>query len=263
LQGFIKQQQGENKMTQTKAAHTNQGAANAAGPYTIYSAGGLFTQDELAANILIKEAVWRLSNGKFQIFLPQSRELQELDRSDIEAYIRNTDLLEVVKADIVLARFDGLELESGTVVEYAMAKSLGKPTLILRCDFRRVSFGNFCEPYNLMTKNWPRTVELHLNSFELWAGLFSEERQGMGDSETLQNMMDAELGTLKKSTDELAKQVIAGLEAVIKMKSPYPPEYQEVVYQAARYSPGSGFDELLTTSELDEIIQRLRKNGTL
>jgi hypothetical protein len=76
-------------------------------------------------------------------------------------------------------------------------------------------------------------------------------------------MMKAELGTMQKSIDEVARQVIAGLEAVIEMKSPYPPEYQELVYQASRYSPGSGFDELLTTSELDEIMQRLRKNGTL
>jgi hypothetical protein len=57
--------------------------------------------------------------------------------------------------------------------------------------------------------------------------------------------------------------VITALEAVIQLKSPYPPEYQEVVYQASRFSPGSGFDELLTTSELTEIIERLRKNGTL
>ena len=212
---------------------------------------------------MIKEAVWRLSNGKFQLFLPQSRELQELDRPDLEAYIRNTDLLEVVKADIILVRFDGLELDSGTVVEFAMAKSLGKPTVILRSDFRRVSFLPLCEPYNLMVKNWPRTLEVHLNSFEIWADLFTEERQGLGDSEPLQGLMKAELGTLQKSVDEVAKQVIAGLEAVIEMKSPYPPEYQEIVYRASRFSPGSGFDQLLTERELDEIIQKLRRNGSL
>ncbi len=61
--------------------------ATSGGPYRVYSAGGLFTQDELATNILIKEAVWRLSNGKFQLFLPQSRELRELDRPDVEAYL--------------------------------------------------------------------------------------------------------------------------------------------------------------------------------
>jgi hypothetical protein len=53
------------------------------------------------------------------------------------------------------------------------------------------------------------------------------------------------------------------MEAVIKMRSPYPPEHQDAVYQASRFSPGNGFDELLTTSELAEIMQRLRKNGTL
>jgi len=250
-------------MNESRAVDTTPGATNSVGPYTVYSAGGLFTQDELATNILIKEAVWRLSNGKFQLFLPQSRELRELDRPDVEAYLRNVDLLEVVKADIILARFDGLELDSGTVVEFAMAKSLGKPTVILRCDFRRLSGTGWSEPYNLMVKNWPRTVEVHLHSYVIWASLFAEERQAPGDSDTFQATMKAELGTAQKSVDEIAKQVIAGMESVVKMKSPYPPEYQEVVYKALRFSPGSGFDQLLTASELGEIIQRLRKNGTL
>jgi nucleoside 2-deoxyribosyltransferase len=242
---------------------SNQEKAKAGGPYTIYSAGGLFTQDELATNVMIKEAVWRLSDGKFQLFLPQSREFQELDQPDIEAYIRNTDLLEVVKADILLVRFDGLELDSGTVVEYMMAKFLGKPTVIMRSDFRSVSFLPSCEPYNLMVKNWPRTVEIHLNSYGIWAELFSAERKAHNDSESMRGLMNAELDTLQKSVDEVARQVIVALEAVIEMKSPYPPEVQEAVYRTSRFSPGSGFDQLLTISELDETIQRLRRNGTL
>jgi nucleoside 2-deoxyribosyltransferase len=250
-------------MTKNESVNSNQETENAAGPYTIYSAGGLFTQDELATNVMIKEAVWRLSNGKFQIFLPQSREIQELDQPNIEAFIRNTDLLEVVKADIILARFDGLQLDSGTVVEYMLAKFLGKPTVILRSDFRSAFSLPECGPYNLMVKNWPRTVGIHLNSYLIWAELFADERQDPGDRAPLQWLMKAELDTLQKSVDEVAKQVITALEAVIQLKSPYLPEYQEVVYQASRFSPGSGFDELLTTSELAEIIQRLRKNGTL
>lgn len=250
-------------MSESEDRETDRAVANSGSPYIVYSAGGLFTQDELAMNILIKEAVWRLSDGKFQLFLPQSRELQELARPDVEAYIRNTDLLQVVKADIILVRFDGLELESGTVVEFAVAKSLGKPTVILRNDFRRSSCSGLSEPYNLMVKNWPRSVEVHLNSFELWASLFAEERQACSESDMFQAMMKAELGTLKTSVDAIAKQVVVGLEAVLEMESPFPPEYQALVYQASRFSPGSGFDELLTTSELDKIIQRLRKNGTL
>jgi nucleoside 2-deoxyribosyltransferase len=235
----------------------------ATGPYTIYSAGGLFTQGELATNVFIKEAVWRLSNAKFQLFLPQSREMQELGRPDVEAYIRNTDLLEVMKADIVLVHFDGLELDSGTVVEFVVAKSLGKPTVVLRSDFRRTSFGGLCEPYNLMVKNWPRNIEIHLNSFELWANFFSSERQVSGDGDMFLTMMRAELGTVKTSIDEIANQVIGGFEAVLEMASPFPDEYREVVYQTSRFSPGCGYDELMTECEMDKIVQRLRRNGTL
>lgn len=237
--------------------------ATSCGPYTVYSAGGLFTQHELATNVLIKEAVWRLSSGKFRLLLPQSREVRDLDRPDVEAYIRNTDLLEVVRADIILARFDGLELDSGTVIEFAMAKMLGKPAVILRCDFRRVHFVGPSEPYNSMVKNWPRTVDVHLHSFALWAGLLADEPQAPGDGDAFQALMEAEMGTLEKSVDEIARQIIAGLEAVIKLKSPYPSEYQETVYKVSRFSPGSGFDQVLTASELGEIIQSLRKNGTL
>jgi nucleoside 2-deoxyribosyltransferase len=259
----LRQSSGESEMNESKAVGTTSETVPYVGPYTVYSAGGLFTQHELATNVLIKEAVWRLSNGKFQLFLPQSREVSELDRPDIEAHIRNTDLLEVVRADIILARFDGLELDSGTVVEFMTAKMLGKPAVLLRCDFRRVLFIGPCEPYNLMVKNWPRTVDVHLHSFALWGRLLAEKRQAYGDSDAGQALMKAELGTLQKSVDEVAEQIIAGLEAVIKLKSPYPPDYQEIVYRALRLSLGSGFDQLLTESELGEIIQRLRKNGTL
>jgi nucleoside 2-deoxyribosyltransferase len=234
----------------------------AAKTYRIYSAGGLFNQDELATNILIKEAIWRLSLGKFQLFLPQSKELQILDDSNVEALIRNFDLLEIIKADIMLVRFEGVEPEPGTVLEYAVAKFLGKPTLLLRTDFRRVNFAGLSEPYNLMLKNWPRTVEVQLNSYEIWADIFSRECQKVDDCHSSDGILKAELGTTQKSLDEIASRVIAGLETVLEMESPYPLDLQEGVYQALRYSPGSNFDQMLSAVELSEIIQRLRDNGT-
>jgi nucleoside 2-deoxyribosyltransferase len=250
-------------MNQQEKVDTTPGGTNPESTYTIYSAGGLFTQDELTTNILLKEAIWRLSEGKFQLFLPQSKELQMLDRPDIQAYIRNSDLLEVVKADIVMARFDGVELDSGTVVEYVMAKVLGKPTVILRSDFRRLSGTGLSEPYNLMVKNWPRSIEIHLDAYMLWAGIFAEEHQAAAENGPFQTTMKAELSTVERSVDKIAEKVIAGMEAVIQMDSPYPPDYQELVYQAARFTPGRGFDQMLTAAEVEEIIQRLRRNGTL
>ena len=44
-------------MNERMVVEPTSGATNFIGPYAVYSAGGLFTQDELAGNILIKEAV--------------------------------------------------------------------------------------------------------------------------------------------------------------------------------------------------------------
>jgi nucleoside 2-deoxyribosyltransferase len=239
------------------------GDTNAVGLYKVYAAGGIFTQHELTTNVLIKDAVWRCSNGKYELVLPQSKEMRELNRPDIAAYIRNVDLLHVAKADMFIARFDGLELDAGTVIEFMIAKNLGKPTVILRCDSRRLSGENLDDPYNLMVRNWPRTVEVHIDSLIMYGGLFAEERKALGDSDTFETTIKAEFNTVHKGIDEIARKITDGLEVVGKMKSPFPPEYQEMVYQALRYSPGSGFDQLLTEKGLGEIIQRLRKNGTL
>lgn len=76
-------------------------------------------------------------------------------------------------------------------------------------------------------------------------------------------MLKTELTTLQRSVDEVAHQIIAGLDEVLKMESPYPPEYQELVYQAARYSPGSRFNELLSSQKVEEIILKLTINGSL
>ena len=191
-------------MNEGKAVDSTQGVTNS-GPYKVYAAGGLFTQHELATNVLIKEAVWRLSNGRFQLVLPQSKELKELDA----AYLRNVNLLDVVKADIIIARFDGLELDSGTVVEFAIAKSLGKPAVILRCDYRHLSGKGLDEPYNLMVRSWPRTVEVHIDSLLNYVGLLAKERKALGDRVTFQATIKAELNTVQKSADEIAKKIIS------------------------------------------------------
>lgn len=231
--------------------------------YTVYAAGGIFTQHDLATNVFIKDAVWKQSRGKFELVLPQSKELRALERSDLAAYIRNADLVQVVKAGIFLARFDGLELDAGTVIEFMFAKFLGKPAVILRCDSRRLGGENLDEPYNLMVKNWPRTVEVHFDSLIQFTGGFAEEQKTTGNTDPFQATIQAELKAVLKGIDDIAGKIIEGLESVLEMKSPYPDEYQEMVYKAARYSPGSGFEQLLSEVEVQELVEKFRKTGTL
>ena len=155
--------------------------------YTIYAAGGLFTYRELAMNLGLKEAIWEQSSGKYQLILPQSEQPEGFENPDVSIQIRNTDLWHVMRTDLLLAQFDGLELDAGTVAEYMTAKFLAKPTVILRSDSRRMQNAGFDEPYNLMLKNYPRTVVLHIDSLmdylDRWEGIkpAAQEALGFGD----------------------------------------------------------------------------------
>ena len=59
------------------------------------------------------------------------------------------------------------------------------------------------------------------DSLRLWFGLFAEERQVSGGGDTVQGTMKAELSTLHRGVDEIARRVIAGLEAVIEGELPF------------------------------------------
>jgi nucleoside 2-deoxyribosyltransferase len=231
--------------------------------YRAYLAGGLFTQHDLATNVSMKEAVWRLSNGRFDLVLPQSRELRQLDRPDLAAYLRNVDLHQVVQADILIARFDGPELDTGTVVEFILAKMLGKPSVIVRTDSRHLTSHALDDPYNIMVKNWPRTIEVYIDSLMDYVQMFAEARETFLGNESERLVLEAELATIRRGIDAMAVRIIEALNAVVAMESPYPPELREVVYEAVRYAPGAGFDKLLMDHHLKVTLQKLMKHNTL
>jgi nucleoside 2-deoxyribosyltransferase len=248
-------------MSQTPQSSNIASSANQDSVFTIYTAGGLFTYRELAMNLALKEAVWQLSEGRYQLILPQSEQPEGFEHPDVSIQIRNTDLWHVMRTDLLLAQFDGLELDAGTVGEYMMAKFLGKPTVILRSDSRRMKNEGFDEPYNLMLKNYPRTVVLHLDSLvdylDRWEGVRPEGELSFSE------VIDLEKQAIEKGINDLAEQIIKGFDEVRQMPSPYTPEMAKEVYRAARLLPGSGYDQLVTEEALAELIQRLEQNGTL
>jgi nucleoside 2-deoxyribosyltransferase len=231
--------------------------------YLVYLAGGLFTQHELATNVSLKEAVWRLSNERFELVLPQSKELRQLDRPNLAAYLRNADLQQVIQGDILIARFDGAELDTGTVVEFMVAKMLGKPSVIIRTDSRHLTSNGLDDPYNLMVKNWPRTIEIHIDSVIDYIQMITKARETLGDTQSGGPFLEAELATIRRGIDAIAVRIIEALNAVVEMESPLPSELQEVVYQAVRYAPGAGFDQLLSEHQLKATLQKLMNHKTL
>ncbi len=231
--------------------------------YSIYTAGGMFTYRELAMNLTLKEAIWRQSSGRFQLVLPQSEQPDEFGHPDVSIRIRNTDLWHVMRTDLLLAQFDGLELDAGTVAEFMMAKFLGKPTVILRSNSRRMSNDSFDEPYNLMVKNYPRTKVVHINSLFDYLDRWEKDKGRINSAEGFESLLELEKRSIEEGIEFLSQEILAAFDEVLQIPSPYPPDYRKMIYRAARLMPGSGFDELVTEEGLEMLIANLELHGTL
>jgi nucleoside 2-deoxyribosyltransferase len=129
----------------------------------IYFAGALFSHKDLIGNMLLARAIDQVSENRYHCLLPQDIE-QPTMRA---AAIRDNDLLQVLQADGAIFNFDGSELDSGTVVEFMMAKMLDLPAVLLRTDFRRSGDqGEGSDQWNLMCSGYPRTESLLVNGME-------------------------------------------------------------------------------------------------
>ena len=144
-------------------------------PYTVYFAGDLFDHKHLIGNALLAEAIARHSDRRYTCVIPQDLE-QSTGRA---ADIRNQDLKQVMACDLGLFNFDGTDLDSGTVVEFMMAKFLDIPAVVLRSDFR--SSGDQDkdgDDWNLMCSFYPRVRQVRFNAMA-W---YQEARAGAADT---------------------------------------------------------------------------------
>ncbi len=130
----------------------------------IYFAGELFDHKHLIGNALLANAVNGESGGKWQVVLPQDNEAPVARALDI----RDQDFKLLLSCDAALFHFDGLELDSGTVAEFMMAKMIDLPSVIIRSDIRSGGDQQDGEPWNLMCSGYPRTESLIFNSIELY-----------------------------------------------------------------------------------------------
>ena len=127
----------------------------AAKSYSVYFGGELFDIKHLLGNAYMAEAIYEKSHGKFLCHLPQDFELRGLNPH----VIRDQDIIALFEADLAIFNFDGTELDSGTVVEFMLAKFADIPTVILRTDLRAAGDQGSArhDPWNLMASFYPRT----------------------------------------------------------------------------------------------------------
>jgi len=130
---------------------------------TIYLAGELFSVKHLSGNAALADHLAAASGGRFRGVLPQ-----DLPQAGSAHAIRDQDLWALLGCDGAVFNYDGLELDSGTVVEYLFAKFADIPAVLVRTDFRQGGDQKGGDPWNLMNSFYPRTATVLLNSMQIY-----------------------------------------------------------------------------------------------
>jgi len=237
--------------------------------YTYYHAGPLFTLSDLHTNTLLARAINNISSGKFVPIVPQ--DLEQRDTSPHS--IRDQDIRSLLACDLALFTYDGAELDSGTVVEYMMAKFADIPTVILRTDFRKAGDQGDStyeqgggDPWNLMSSFWPRTKRVVVDAMMGYKmGLARAMEQKNLSGREVENITTFAMGggpAAIEAGEELlgatAENVVQAMEEVLTTPGTIPKESREHVYRWLALMPGfkSGGEEVNVTAMHDLLAQK-------
>jgi nucleoside 2-deoxyribosyltransferase len=203
--------------------------------YTYYHAGPLFTLAELHTNVLLSQAIHCLSYGRFKALLPQDIE----PRGTVTPHaIRDKDIRALLSCDLALITYDGTELDSGTVVEYMIAKMADIPCVILRSDFRGAGDQAGGEPWNLMTSHWPRTRGVVVDALVEYRKAQSGSIRDPQESVKARNGV-ASIGMI----DVVAQRCVEAMDEVLRTPARMPKELRSQVYQWIGLMAGHSEDD--------------------
>jgi nucleoside 2-deoxyribosyltransferase len=186
---------------------------------SVYFAGELFNAKHLSGNAALAAAIQRKSGGRIRCVLPQTLE----SREEGAHFIRDEDLEHLISSDLALFNFDGSEIDSGTVVEFMVAKFADIPSVLLRTDFRRGG-DQGQDPWNLMLSFYPRTETCCLDSMAFYKTALTE---GLDPVAAADRMLD-----------QIAELVVPKLEALAQTKPILAPDLASPVHDWLVRFPG-------------------------
>ncbi|MEI6806400.1 MAG: nucleoside 2-deoxyribosyltransferase [Myxococcaceae bacterium] len=203
--------------------------------FEVYFAGDLFDQKHITGNLALVQCIEKLFDNKFKCLLPQDIEAGHWN-SGVD--VRNRDIKAIIESDLVLFNFDGVDIDSGTTVEYVIAKMLDVPSVLLRTDSRSVNY-LIGSDWNLMMSGFPRCAIVKQPAIVLYN----------------------ELG-LERTHQIIAQAVINGFQKVVQEKSVLN-SYEEIItaYNHVIKLCGGGLEEIMTQELLHEVIRaKIEKN---
>ncbi|MCL5436370.1 MAG: nucleoside 2-deoxyribosyltransferase [Candidatus Dependentiae bacterium] len=202
--------------------------------YAVFFSGALFNHRDLAGNELLAKALAVVSQDRYRPVLPQ----RWFADGELCTRTRNKDIRGELEADIVLFNFDGTELDSGTVVEYMIAKMLDMPAVALRTDVRRSGDCSGLN-WNLMVSGYPRTRVIEPQS-SVWYRDYG-----------LDEMYRRLASVLAESLDSVMQE-----KGCLHSRQEVRNAYLNVVRAL-----GAGFAEELTEAEIEKLVDQKMSRG--
>ncbi|MBT5902141.1 MAG: nucleoside 2-deoxyribosyltransferase [Opitutaceae bacterium] len=203
--------------------------------YSVYFAGELFDIKHLAGNAILAESIYSQSKGKYLCHLPQDFEMRGLNPH----IIRDQDIIALFESDLAVFNFDGTELDSGTVVEFMLAKFADIPSVLLRSDLRAAGDQGSAkkDPWNLMASFYPRTEVVRALSLVDYRVLQQKTLRKKPSVTTRLSSQHASK-TAQAVGQDLAKRVIGALDNVRQVPPALKPELRADVYAWLAQMPG-------------------------
>jgi len=215
---------------------------------TVFFAGELFDLKHLIGNAYLAEAIYEKSHGRFLCVLPQ-----DLDPAGTAPRsVRDRDIRTLLAADLALFSFDGTDLDSGTVVEFMIAKFADIPAVVLRSD-RRASW-DASGPWNLMANFYPRTAMVMADGLMAYKAIIKRRHRKFDEATRLaaqQATADAQ-----RMCDEVAGAVVRALDRVRQVEPVMPRHLREEVYNWLALMPGLRGKEKVLRKEFERCLER-------
>jgi nucleoside 2-deoxyribosyltransferase len=217
--------------------------------YTVYFGGELFSLKHLIGNAWLAEAIYEKSHGKYRCLLPQ--DFTPAGRTSRS--VRDQDIRALIASDLALFNYDGPDLDSGTVVEFMLAKFADIPAVLLRSDIRNA--GDFRrEPWNLMTNYFPRTANVIVPSlFDYRAAMKRRHRQPDDITRLAGQQSSADAQVV---CEQVAAQCVRGLDRVLALEPAMPKHLREEAYHWLALLPGLRGKEKDLRKEFEEHLER-------
>ncbi|HRJ48252.1 MAG TPA: nucleoside 2-deoxyribosyltransferase [Opitutaceae bacterium] len=216
--------------------------------YTVYFGSELFNLKHLIGNAYLAEAIYEKSHGKYLCRLPQDFE----PRGKTARTVRDQAIRALLDCDLGLFCYDGAEPDTGTVVEFMLAKFADIPAVILRSDIRRGGDGP--DPWDLMSSFFPRCVQVAANSLSSYQALMKHRHRRLDEVIRLAGQHSS--ADAQAMCEQVAAACVRAFDRVLTIEPVMPKHLREEVYHWLALMPDLRGKEKALRKELEAILER-------